>query len=603
MAPSSLSSIDGFGPVCNFTGIVCSGENSVKEIDLSHQKLAGALDFDSICSSSLESSLEKLSLGSNLLHGTITSHVSNCTNLNYLDLSDNHFSGEFLEISSLTKIHFLKLNLSGFSGQFPWKLLQYLTNLTKLSLGDNPFELIPFPFEILNLEKLQNLFLSNSSIQGTIPEAIGDLLSLQTLELSDNYLRTNSCTCLRTSFPVEFGAFKFLKQISIYRNKFTGELPPRIGSWADFEYIEVAHNLLTGTILKSRGSCVSLVDINLARNSISGQIPASLGSIPPLKSLNVSANKLSGVIPASLLSLNLDLIDLSNNTLIGQLPEWLPKVNKSSFGGNLGLCADRRRDVRSCSLGSRKFGDFHGNLHVKKYWFIAVGLLLLLLLSCFLFVKLRRKYRKPSTDRGFSWDMKTFHNISINDGKILRSLNQENLIGRGGSRNVYKVELGCGKKLAIKHMSKSGIDSSNRTPIAETILPRQKSRWSEYDAEVAILSSTRHINLVKLYCSITSEDSNLLVYEYMPNGSLWDRLHMYQEVEMDWNVRYMIAMGPAQGLEYLHHKCAQPVIHRDVKSSNILLDEETKPKIADFGLAKIVQENNVMDSTEIIAGT
>ncbi|KAJ9566228.1 hypothetical protein OSB04_002194 [Centaurea solstitialis] len=265
-------------PVCNFIGIVCSGENSVKEINLSHQKLSGALDFDLICSSSLGSSLKKLSLRSNLLHGTISSHVSNCTNLNYLDLSDNHFSGEFPEISSLTKYHFLKLNLSGFSGQFPWKSLQYLTNLTNLSLGDNPFELTPFPLEILNLEKLQNLFFSNSSIQGTIPEAIGNLLSLQTLELSDNYL-------------------------------------------------------------------------------------------------------------------------------VGEIPDTITKLN------------------------------------------------------------------------------------------------------------------------------------------------------------------------------------NL------------------QEVEMDWNVRYMIAMGAAQGLEYLHHKCAQLVIHRDVKSSYILLDEEMKPKIVDFGLAKIVQANNVMDSTEIIAGT
>ncbi|KAJ9566547.1 hypothetical protein OSB04_002513 [Centaurea solstitialis] len=204
-------------PVCNFTGIVCSGENYVKEIDLSHQKLAGALDFDSICSSSLGSSLEKLSMGSNLLHGTITSHISNCTNLNYLDLSDKHFSGEFPEISSLTKLHFLKLNLSGFSGQFPWKSLQYLTNLTNLSLGDNPFELTPFPLEILNLEKLQNLFLSNSSIQGTIPEAIGNLLSLQTLELSHNYLVGE--------IPDTITKLNNLQGLELYNNELNGSFP------------------------------------------------------------------------------------------------------------------------------------------------------------------------------------------------------------------------------------------------------------------------------------------------------------------------------------------------------------------------------------------
>ncbi|KAM0012388.1 putative protein kinase RLK-Pelle-LRR-XI-1 family [Helianthus debilis subsp. tardiflorus] len=89
----------------------------------------------------------------------------------------------------------------------------------------------------------------------------------------------------------------------------------------------------------------------------------------------------------------------------------------------------------------------------------------------------------------------------------------------------------------------------------------------------------------------------------MPNGSLWDRLHTYKKAEMDWNVRYKIAMGASKGLEYLHHGCDRPVIHRDVKSSNILLDEEMKPKIDAFGLAKIMQTNKVTNSSHVIAGT
>ncbi|KVH93368.1 Leucine-rich repeat-containing N-terminal, type 2 [Cynara cardunculus var. scolymus] len=793
-------------PVCNFTGIVCNGQNSVKEINLSQQQLAGTIDFDSICSLG---SLEKISLGSNLLHGTISSHLSKCTHLQYLDLGYNLFSGEFPEISSLTHLQFLNLNLSGFSGPFPWQSLQSLNNLTYLSLGDNPFEMNPFPLEILKLGKLQTLYLTNSTIQGTIPEEIGNLRLLQSLELSGNYLvgtipkaitkltnlqelelydneltgtfpvgfgnlvmlakldvsnnslegdlselrnltRLESLQLFENKFsgeiPVEFGEFKFLKQFSIYDNKFTGELPAKIGSWADFEYIDVSENFLTGSIppdmckngkmfdilmlqntftgglpetyancsslsrlrvnnnslsgrvpdgiwslpsmklidltmnqfegqvtpnigeakslqqlfiannrfsgelpeeisevsslvemelmsnqftgqiparigdLKklnslhlegnffsgaipeSLGSCVSLSDLNLAGNSFSGQIPASLGSLPSLNSLNLSGNKLSGVIPASLSSLKLSLIDFSNNMLIGRVPEsLLAEAYNNSFAGNPGLCAEGRRDLRRCSPISHKSSD----LNVAKYCFIAGALVLVLSLACFLFVKSRRKDRKNLTDRGFSWDMKQFHVISINEGEILRSLKQENLIGQGGSGNVYKVELGCGKKLAVKHMWKSGIDSGDRKsyPSGETILPKRKIRWPEYDAEVATLSSIRHVNVVKLYCSITSEDSNLLVYEYMPNGSLWDRLHTYQKVEMNWDVRYEIAIGAAKGLEYLHHGCDRPVIHRDVKSSNILLDEEMKPKIADFGLAKIVQTNKVMDSTHIIAGT
>lgn len=135
------------------------------------------------------------------------------------------------------------------------------------------------------------------------------------------------------------------------------------------------------------------------------------------------------------------------------------------------------------------------------------------------------------------------------------------------------------------------------------MLTKHAGKSKEFDAEVETLSSIRHINVVKLYCSITSEDSSLLVYEYMPNGSLWDRLHTCGKMALDWETRYEIAVGAAKGLEYLHHGCERPVIHRDVKSSNILLDELLKPRIADFGLAKIVNRNKSKDSSHVIAGT
>ncbi|KAI3774625.1 hypothetical protein L1987_49184 [Smallanthus sonchifolius] len=663
-------------PVCNFTGIICDGNNSVKEINLPQLQLAGTVDFDSICSLN---SLQKLSLGSNLLHGIISSNLSNCTNLQYLDLQANSFSGEF-----------------------PWNSLHKLINLTYVSLGDNPFDKSPFPLEILNLQKLQTLYLTNSSIEGTIPEKIGVLSLLQRLELSDNYLvgeipagitnltnlevlelydnrltggfplgfgnlvklskldvsnnslegdvselrrltRLESLQLFENKFsgaiPVEFGEFKLLKEFSIYSNGFTGELPEKIGSWADFEFIDVSENLLTGLIppdmckkgkiydvlmlqnnftgglpdsyancsslvrlrvsnnslsgrvpdgiwslprfklidlamnrfegevganigeakslaqvfisnnrfsgelteeisevsslveielmynqfsgriparsgdLKnlnslqfegnlfsggipeSLGSCDSLNDINLAGNSLSGEIPTSLGSLRGLNSLNLSGNKLSGVIPASLSSLKLSLIDLSYNMLIGRVPEsLLAEAYNGSFAGNPGLCADKSKSLLQCSPVSRhSFG-----LGVAKYSFIAGALMLVLSVACFLLVKSRAKDSDNLTNRGFSWDMKQFHVISFDEVEILGSLKPDNLIGKGGSGNVYKVELASGNKLAVKHMWRSGINSGDGRSYssAATILPKQKSRWPEYDAEVATLSSIRHVNVI-----------------------------------------------------------------------------------------------------------
>lgn len=789
-------------PVCNFTGVVCNSDNLVKEINLSQRQVAGTLPFDSICSLK---SLEKISLESNHLYGSISGHISNCTSLEYLDLGDNSFSGEVPDLSSLTQLKFLNLHLSGFSGSFPWKSIENHIGLTFLSLGDNPFDRTPFPLEILNFRQLYSLYLTNCSIEGKIPEEIGNLTLLETLELSDNYLvgeipvgitkltklkmlelynnqlsgilpvglgnlvnleefdvSTNNLegdlselrnltrieslqlfeNNLSGTIPEEFGEFKFLTQFSIYDNKFTGELPAKIGSWADFEYIDVSQNfftgpippdmckmgkmekllmlennftgglpetyagcssllrlrlsnnslsgrvpdgiwslpkigmidlainqfegqlapnigeaksltqlflfnnrfsgqlpaeiskvstlveiklvsnqfsgeipsrigdlkklsklhlqdnIFTGAIPESLGSCVSLNEVNLAGNSLSGHIPATLGSLPTLNSLNLSGNKISGVIPASLSSLKWSLIDLSNNMLTGRVPQALLLVAyNGSFAGNPGLCADGSKDLRQCSPVSGKTNQ----LTVAVYCFIAGAVLLVVSLSCFLFIKFRQHDHESPMKRGYAWDIKKFHVLNISEDEILKSLKQENIIGKGGSGNVYKVVLGGGEQLAVKHMWKFVPDSGGRSSAA--ILSKGKSRWPEYEAEVAALSSLRHMNVVKLYCSISSEDSNLLVYEYMPNGNLWDQLHTYQKIEMDWNVRYDIALGAARGLEYLHHACDRPVIHRDVKSSNILLDEEMKPKIADFGLAKIVQNGKVMDSTHVIAGT
>ncbi|MFS7979358.1 putative non-specific serine/threonine protein kinase [Helianthus anomalus] len=171
-------------PVCNFIGIVCDHANNIKEINLSGQQLAGIVDFGLTCSLEL---LQKVSLGSNLLHGPISSNLSHCTSLRYLGLENNSFNG-----------------------QFPWKSLVKLTSLTHLSLGDNLFDISPFPLEILNLWMLHTLCLTNCSIQGTIPEDINKLESLQRLELSDNFLLWEIQQGLRSSFIYKSSSFMII---------------------------------------------------------------------------------------------------------------------------------------------------------------------------------------------------------------------------------------------------------------------------------------------------------------------------------------------------------------------------------------------------------
>ncbi|XWS24033.1 hypothetical protein CRYUN_Cryun28dG0066500 [Craigia yunnanensis] len=789
--------------VCSFNGITCNADGSIKEIELSSQKLTGVLPLDSICQLQ---SLDKLSLGYNLLYGAISEDLSNCVKLQYLDLGNNLFTGSFPDISALSELQYLYLNGSGFSGPFPWKSLENMTNLSVLSLGDNPFDRTPFPNQILKLKKLNWLYLANCSMEGKIPAAIGDLTELIDLEfqynslsgeipveigklhklwqlelysneltgklpvglrnltkleyfdVSTNHLEgdisevrylTNlvSLQLFENNFtgevPPELGEFKKLTNLSLYTNMLTGPLPQKLGSWAAFDYIDVSENFLTGpippdmckkgtmrgllmlqnrftgeipatyascttlkrfrvsinslsgmvpagiwglpkvviidiaynqfegpitsdiknakeigilsaeynrlsgelpeeiseatsldrielnnnqisgkipdgiaelkrlsslelhnnrlsgSIPESLGSCASISNINMANNSLSGKIPSSLGSLSTLNSLNLSRNELSGKIPESLSSLKLNLFDLSYNRLTGPIPQALSiGAYKGSLAGNPGLCSSTIRPFKQCPPDSGMPKD----VRTLIVCFALGAIILLASLGCFLYLRRTEKDNDRSLKEE-SWDVKSFHVLTFTEDEILDSIKQENLIGKGGSGNVYKVMLSNGVELAVKHIWNTDSYGRRKSRSSTPILSKRDGKAKEFDAEVQTLSSIRHVNVVKLYCSITSEDSSLLVYEYLPNGSLWDRLHTSRKMELDWETRYEIAVGAAKGLEYLHHGCERPVIHRDVKSSNILLDEFLKPRIADFGLAKIVQAHGGKDSTHVIAGT
>ncbi|CAN6472271.1 unnamed protein product [Victoria cruziana] len=154
-----------------------------------------------------------------------------------------------------------------------------------------------------------------------------------------------------------------------------------------------------------------------------------------------------------------------------------------------------------------------------------------------------------------------------------KNFRQECLIGEGGFGRVYKGRIETtGQVVAVKQLDRNGLQGNR-----------------EFLVEVLMLSLLHHANLVNLIGYCAEGDQRLLVYEFMPLGSLEDHLHDLppDKEPLDWTTRMKIAAGAAKGLEYLHHKANPPVIYRDFKSSNILLDEEFHPKLSDFGLAKL----------------
>ncbi|KAK4716134.1 hypothetical protein R3W88_014472 [Solanum pinnatisectum] len=148
----------------------------------------------------------------------------------------------------------------------------------------------------------------------------------------------------------------------------------------------------------------------------------------------------------------------------------------------------------------------------------------------------------------------------------------ESFIGEGGFGRVYKGQLPSGQVVAVKQLDRNGLQGNR-----------------EFLVEVLMLSLLHHPNLVNLIGYCADGDQRLLVYEFMPLGSLEDHLHDLppDKEPLDWNTRMKIASGAAKGLEHLHDKANPPVIYRDFKSSNILLKENFFPKLSDFGLAKL----------------
>ncbi|KAL9238040.1 hypothetical protein vseg_012519 [Gypsophila vaccaria] len=542
-------------------------------------------------------SLVNLSLYTNKLTGVLPAKLGSWAEFNFIDVSTNYLSGpipsDMCKRGTMKKLLILQNN---FSGEIPASYAECKT-LTRFRVSQNALT-GEVPAGIWGLPNLNVIDIADNKLQGSISTDVSKAKSLGQIFAANNELSGN--------LPAEIGGATSLVLINFSNNKLTGEVPESVGELKSLNTLHLERNAFYGNIPSSLGECPRLSDVNLAHNLFSGEIPTSLGSLPVLNSLNLSRNELSGPIPNTLSSSTLSVLDLSYNRLSGPVPNSLSiDAYNGSFAGNNELCSSDIDRFRPCESRSREYHTFVVCLVVGLVLVVALG-------CCYVYLKLVAA-RKENEDRSlslkddYSWNMKSYHMLTFTEEQILDSIKPENLIGKGGSGTVYKVSLKDGKELAVKHIwtfesFKDRKKSRSSTPMLDKQGGRSR-KSKEFDMEVQTLSSIRHINVVKLYCSITSEDSSLLVYEYMPNGSLWDRLHMNKKLGLDWQNRYEIALGAAKGLEYLHHGYERPMIHRDVKSSNILLDEFLKPRIADFGLAKIIQPNLDQDSTHVVAGT
>ncbi|XP_020214326.1 receptor protein-tyrosine kinase CEPR2 [Cajanus cajan] len=523
----------------------------------------------------------------NSFTGTIPENFGRFSPLESIDISENQFSGDFPKFLCETrKLRFLLALQNNFSGTFPES---YVTckSLERFRISMNRLS-GKIPDEVWALPYVKIIDLAYNDFTGMVPSEIGLSTSLSQIVLIQNRFSGK--------LPSELGKLVNLEKLYLSNNNFSGEIPPEIGSLKQLSSLHLEENLLTGLIPAELGHCTRLVDLNLAWNSLSGNIPQSVSLMSSLNSLNISGNKLTGSIPDNLEAIKLSSVDFSENLLSGRIPSGLFIVGgEKAFLGNKGLCVEENLkpsmnfDLKICAKNhsqTRVSADKFVLLFFVPSVFVVV-LAGLLLLSCRNLKHGKDKNLQGQKEVSQKWKLASFHQVDIDADEIC-NLKEDNLIGSGGTGKVYRVELRkIGAMVAVKQLGK--VDGVK-------ILA----------AEMEILGKIRHKNILKLYACLLKGGSNLLVFEYMPNGNLFQALHRQikdGKPDLDWNQRYKIALGAAKGIAYLHHDCNPPIIHRDIKSSNILLDEDYEPKIADFGIARFAEKSDKQLGYSCLAGT
>ncbi|CDY47882.1 BnaA07g14270D [Brassica napus] len=309
-----------------------------------------------------------------------------------------------------------------------------------------------------------------------------------------------------------------------------------------------------------------IISLDLSSSGLEGVIASSIQNLTHLQELDLSNNNLSGEVPAFLANMeSLLIINLGWNSLTGPIPQALrdreKKGLKLTFHGNPNLCLSD-----SCNNNKKK-------VLVPVIASVASVVALIALLALFFVFR-----KKAPLSEGTAATRELPRKSSIYSKKkrftysevVELTDNFKTVLGEGGFGVVYHGSLSDTEPVAVKVLSESSVQG-----------------YKEFKAEVELLLRVHHINLVSLvgYCD---EGGHLaLIYEYMANGDL--KQHLSGEAAgstLKWASRLKIAVEAAQGLEYLHVGCEPPMVHRDVKSTNILLDDRFEAKLADFGLSR-----------------
>jgi len=575
------------------------------------------------------------------LVGKVPDFFGTMVGLQVLHLAMNNLEGELPSSFSGSGIQSLWLNGQKGNDKLNGTIavLANMTSLTEVWLHGNQFT-GPIP-DLSKATLLQNISLRDNQLTGIVPASLVNLPKLNVVKLSNNLLQGPE---------PKFGNNVDLDIAGL--NSFCTGVPGSpcdsrvtalLSALEDFGYPKTFAQNWKGNdpCAGWRGIVCANDDIlivNFQKMGLSGTISPNFSVLKTVEKLLLSDNYLNGTIPAELTELpNLKLLDVSNNQLHGNVP---------SFRNGVTVITDGNPDIGKEGNGPSPPGSPSdppagggggGSGNKKSKAGVIVGAVVgsvggLLLLGAALFCLVSKKHKRSGkvqsphavvihprhsgdqdavkltvaggsdgANEAFSPRSDGHGDIHVVEAgnmvisiQVLRNVtnnfSEENILGRGGFGTVYKGELHDGTKIAVKRME-SG-------PVGEKGL-------TEFMSEIAVLTKVRHRHLVALLGYCVDGNERLLVYEYMPQGTLSRHLFNAREESLkplQWTRRLTIALDVARGVEYLHSLAHQSFIHRDLKPSNILLGDDMRAKVSDFGLVRLAPEGKFSVETKL-AGT